>query len=548
MVNPILTPKESTGFTLTPNIKKLFQVIYRDRRKEETASEEPKIKVSEIISKMSFYYEKIRNSVDDKEEYLMHKNAIQRILKRLIIIEQVKDGSALAGMLLIDLIRAGYLPNNKIPESRIEEFGQVLDKYIELKTLVLADLADNHKNRKETTRWIIAMAACDIEERLGRNDVARVVISNMYETLAPLIKLPERSPYEKDKEILIYTSIQRNYLKADRDMLAFVLFKYFEPEWREGDRKVAVHIAKNIGELRNKINYQLNHPLVDQINKTVIRYAIYSSILTEVVSEDPVEIYESFKSDPKAFPRNIKKICQKRYKSVKARLWRAAVRSIIYLFVTKMALVLILEIPVSNWLGETTGYGSLAVNVAFPPALLFLIVLFTRLPTDANTAKIVEGVEGLVFKEEKEAEPIRLRQPARRSRTANAIFNFIYAITFFISFGAVIWALDKINFNVVSIIIFLFFLALISFFSIRIRRRVRELSVIEIKENILGFFADFFYVPIIAVGKWLSEKFSRINVFVFILDFIIEAPFKLFVEIAEEWTKYVRERKEDVIK
>jgi hypothetical protein len=50
----------------------------------------------------------------------------------------------------------------------------------------------------------------------------------------------------------------------------------------------------------------------------------------------------------------------------------------------------------------------------------------------------------------------------------------------------------------------------------------------------------------VSFGKWLSENFSRVNVFVFVLDFIIEAPFKIFVEIAEEWTKYVRERKEEI--
>jgi hypothetical protein len=38
-----------------------------------------------------------------------------------------------------------------------------------------------------------------------------------------------------------------------------------------------------------------------------------------------------------------------------------------------------------------------------------------------------------------------------------------------------------------------------------------------------------------------------VNVFVFILDFIIEAPFKIFVEITEEWTKYVKERKDDIV-
>jgi len=71
--------------------------------------------------------------------------------------------------------------------------------------------------------------------------------------------------------------------------------------------------------------------------------------------------------------------------------------------------------------------------------------------------------------------------------------------------------------------------------------------VVEQKENILSFFSDFFYVPIVSAGKWISEKFDKVNVFVFILDFIIEAPFKIFVEIAEEWTKYVKERKDEIV-
>lgn len=548
MINPTLTRKESISSAVNQNIKKLFQVIYREKNQTAASDNEPKIKVSEIISKMAFYYEKIRNSVDDKEEYLMHKNAIQRILKRQVIIEMAKDGREMARLLLIELIRAGYLPNNRIPEKRIDELGRVIEKYISLKSYSLAKGGDSFKYRKGINNWIIAMVACDIEERLGRSDVNRVVISNMYETLLPLIKLPENSLYDKDREIQVYISIYRNYLSADRGMISFVLLKYFEPDWQDADEATIRRIAGRLSDLIDKINQQVDHSLADQINKVVSRYTVYSSILTEVIDEDPVGVYESFKTDPKFFPRSIKKVCQKKYRFTRAKLWRAAVRSIIYLFVTKMALVLILEVPVSRWLGDIPSYLSLAVNVSFPPLLLFLIILFTRLPSDANTAKIVEGVESLAFKTDKDIEPIRLRRPAKRSPTFNAIFGFIYAITFFLSFGFVVWILDKIDFNIVSIIIFLFFLALISFFSFRIKKRVRELTVIETKENILSFFADFFYVPVIASGKWLSEKFSRINVFVFVLDFIIEAPFKLFVEIAEEWAKYVKERKEDVIR
>jgi hypothetical protein len=175
-----------------------------------------------------------------------------------------------------------------------------------------------------------------------------------------------------------------------------------------------------------------------------------------------------------------------------------------------------------------------------------LVVLLTRIPSDDNTAKIIAGIEEITFAEKKKQEAIILRRADKRGKITSAVFGILYFITFFLSFGAVIFGLDKIGFTWVSIIIFLFFLALVSFFSIRIRRGVRESIVVESKENIFSFFLDFFYTPIIAAGKWLSEKFSQVNIFVFILDFIIEAPFKIFVEITEDWTKYVKERRENI--
>ena len=140
-----------------------------------------------------------------------------------------------------------------------------------------------------------------------------------------------------------------------------------------------------------------------------------------------------------------------------------------------------------------------------------------------------------------------MRRPVERRNVVSFVFNLFYTITFFITFGSVVWILRQINFNWISVIIFLFFLAFVSFFAIRIRKTTKEFLVVEPRENIITFLLDFFSVPIIAVGKWLSQKFSRINVFVFFLDFIIEAPFKVFVEIAEQWTRYVRERKEDIV-
>ncbi|PKM88859.1 hypothetical protein CVU83_00985 [Candidatus Falkowbacteria bacterium HGW-Falkowbacteria-2] len=173
--------------------------------------------------------------------------------------------------------------------------------------------------------------------------------------------------------------------------------------------------------------------------------------------------------------------------------------------------------------------------------------MFTRVPGDSNTDRIVEGVKEISFVGAERQQPIILRNPRRRSGAMNFVFNLIYTATFFVSVYFIIWLLTLINFNWVSIIIFLFFLAFVSFFSIIVTRGVKELLVVEKKENLPSFLLDLFYMPIIMAGKWLSQNASKVNVFIFIFDFIIEAPFKIIVDVAEEWTKYIKERKDNMV-
>jgi hypothetical protein len=553
MVTPVIAKKTENQLTVNDSTKKLFRLIYDDQNKETKSDDEvPRIKVSSIISKMAFYYEKIRNAVDYEEEHLLRKNAIERILKRYIIIggaitmRELNSGE-IAKHLLVELIRAGYLPNNEIPEFKIEETEKIIRRFLKFRDYILQGPKDNGQDKSEQIKWIIALMATEIEEKLGRNKTDLLIINSMKNILDENILLPKDSKYVKDLEIQITIGIYRKYFKFDRDMLSYVLFKFFVSNWNDLTEDEIKNLAGNITDLQERIDYQIEHPLVGQLNRIISRYTIYFTILKEVVEENPVSVYEMIKNDPKAFPRQIKKICEHRYRLTRTKLWRAAVRSIIYIFITKSVFAVLLEVPAMKWFGEEINPISLAINITFPAALLFLVILFTKVPSEDNSSKIVDGINEIVFEEHEKKEQFQLRKPVKRGAVLSTVFGILYAITFFLSFGFVIWALNKINFSWVSIIIFLFFLAFVSFFSTRIRKNAKELRIVEPKENIFTLLADFFYIPIVSAGKWMSEKFDKVNVFVFVLDFFIEAPFKIFVEIAEEWTKYVKERKDEII-
>ncbi len=557
MANPMLSKKAEETLTVTDRIKRLFQEVYREQTKKEKSDDEvPRIKVSELVSKMSFYYEKLRNMVDYKEEYLHRKNAIERILRRQIVIEDkitIKnlDSKEVAKILLVELIRASYLLNNSIPEVKIGEVGKIIDKYLLLRRYSLENLkngkGDNtSKNRLELTRWIISMAATEVEENLVNSKVDKVVVDYMYEILTKFIVLPEKSPFEKDRDIQIYISIHRNFLNFDKDMLSYILFKYYTENWKNADNSEVQKVSSQIFAIQGAIEKQLDHPLSKQLNRLINRYTVFFSILVDVVEDDPVNVYGSFKSDPKAFSRLVKKMCSKRYARLKSKLRWAGFRSILYIFTTKLVIVIILEVPVIHFFGSNTDATSLLVNVLFPPVLLFLAVLFTRMPSEANTVKIIEGIQEVVFVEKERKDMFKLRRIVKRKGFLNSVFKIIYFISFFVIFGLIINFLNSSGFHPISIVIFIFFLALISFFSIRIKKGVKEMIILPTRENIFSFLADFFFVPIIQVGKWLNDKFDKVNVITFVLDVLIEAPFKFLVEVTEEWTKYVKERKDEI--
>lgn len=573
MVSPALirSTASSTGAELNPDAKRLFMLVNSENKpiKDDIGDDTPKIRVSDMISRVSFFYEKLRNAVDYEEDYLLRKNAIFRILKRQIVIEGVlkdTDSLKIAQHLVTELIRAGYLPNNKIPETKIKETADLLEKYIKLKDLSVlrinrilgakGNLSQTQaliSEKNATISWLLALAACEIEESFGHSRVKQAMVSQMFDILSKHVELPESLIGQKaDLEIQIYLSVSRTFLKFDRDMLSLILFKYFNATWSNAEKGVISEedlriLADKLPALRQETVRHLDHSLVKPLDRIVRVYSLYFEVLLDTISADPSKTYNELSRDEKKFLSSVRKTCEDKYKKVKGKLWGKAFRSIVYIFLTKSIFVFLIEIPAIKWFGEAVNPVSLAINISFPAALLFFIVMFTSTPGRSNTDKIIAGVREITLSGAERKQPILIRTSGKRSKATDWFFNILYTAAFFVSTYFIIWALGKIHFNWVSITIFLFFLAFVSFFSIIVTKDVKNLIIVEKKDSLLGFLIDLFYMPIIAAGKWLSGNISKVNVFVFFFDFIIEAPFKVIVEIAEDWTRYVRERKDNML-
>ena len=149
---------------LTQEAEKLLDTYKQalEAEKNYDATDDDKVSVHQVSSKIAFFYEKLRNTVDYKEEHLLRKNAIKRILKRRVMTE--KNEADVAKFLVYELVRAGYLPNKKIPEARIKDVELIIDKY----TFLLNKTPGKNKggDNEETFDWIIGIASCEIEEKL----------------------------------------------------------------------------------------------------------------------------------------------------------------------------------------------------------------------------------------------------------------------------------------------------------------------------------------------------------------------------------------------
>jgi hypothetical protein len=507
------------------------------------AIEDEKISVHQVSSKIAFFYEKLRNTVDYKEEHLLRKNAVERILKRRIMTE--KNEYDVAKFLTYELVRARYLPNKKIPEKRIEDVKSIIEKY----TFLLNKIPNQNRLSDENESlfdWIIGIASYEIEEKLVPHGSEDAIVEFARKIMEKKIVVRDelRIGPELEKE-LIYVAVLKNLVKSDLDMIRYKIFIMKHSDWNFApSEEKFIKMALVMHGITTEIDGIINHPHIDNFSRAVKKNLAYFTILQDVASAHPKEIEHIF-SHHYHVEDSIKETCIKKYRSAQTKLQRAAVRSIAYIFITKVAIALIIEVPFDNFFSGYINFFALGINILFPPVLMALVVMTIKVPSKKNTDLIVTGIEDMLYDTD-QTPPIQIKGTIPRNSLFSTVFKILYLIVFIVSFGGIIFVLKHLGFNIVSMIFFLFFLSVVSYFGIRIRQNARELLVVQNKEGVTSFMADLFFMPILQVGQWLSVKLSNINVFVYVLDFIIEAPFKTFVEIFEEWIYYVKEEKDKI--
>ncbi|MEK7510110.1 MAG: hypothetical protein AAB567_00940 [Patescibacteria group bacterium] len=533
---------------LSPKVHTLIKEYQLwEKEKMHERDEGNAISVDEVAATVASFYEKIRGIVDWREEHLLRKTAIERILKRRIITN--KRSEEFAEGFLQELVRGGHFPNNSLPLKKIDEIQRIVEKYVFIsehgrstQSVSLGKIED----------WLWSIATCEIEEALSLPRREKALIEFMYEELQTRIQIEDKKgprgvPISNDERSLqVYIAVQRTLFKLDSATITYHIIEKFYADWSNPSQETLLNVSQDLARLYEKIRYALSHPYAEKFYQVAEKYDTPYLILGDIIAENP-ETFLQLTDNFSEFEETIKSIYEQRLLRLKGRIRRAAFYSTLSVFLTKILLALSIEIPVDQYLAHGLNYTALGTSVAIPPLLMLFLVISVQTSSQQNVNRVVTEVIRLTFLTQEQKEPYKIRALGKpRSSSVMAIVYGMYFSSFLLTFGGIAFILYSLEFSTLSILILVTFLSLVSFAGTRIRKRARELMMEVEKEGLFFGIFDFFALPMIQFGKWLSNQLVRYNLIVLLLNFLIEIPLQVFVEFLEQWRMFLKEKKEEI--
>lgn len=505
------------------SVLQYYQMVWGKTPKKDS---QPKVKVSEALSSVATFYERLRYTIDYKKEHLLRRNAIERILKRTFSAQD----------LIKELIWAKYIKNDFYPETEVAKLAVIISKYLFLIQKFSPDWRD----------WLLAVASCEIEERLDPQlesvDVLSVAIQVWFEEE---FDWQESGLEGEEKENQLAIAIHRSLLRSDEAKNAYYLLKRLHRGWVNETADTLINKSDEVYQILLRIRQSLTNPIQARLYRFVQRQVVAFQVLKALIEKEPAKAEEAI-SDPETLAEEISGICEEKYNEIKNRVNRGIVRSIIYIFITKVLFAIAIEIPYEYYLSGRFSLFPLASTIAIPLIFVFLVGLTIKRPGEVNTQRIIDIIFNYVYRgEPRQKVAFSLIGPKKGLRYQ--AFGVIYWILFFAVFALVSYILKRAGFNFVGIGIFFIFLSLVLLFGYRVKFSASELNVTSIKENLASNLLTNISLPFLDLGVWLADKFAQLNFFIVLFDFLIEAPFKNIIGIIDEWTTFLKEKKEEAI-
>lgn len=510
---------------------------FRVWRERPLAEEAPKIHVDEIAAKVAAFYEKVRNIVDYHDEHLLRKRFIVRTLKRRLM---MAPGEDFAEALLKEIIRAGHLPNDTIPQGKIVEVQALIDG---MRAVMERLRGQNPRGVKMFEEWLIEIAANAIEENLVPAMGEAMLFDLAFATMRNDIAVSGAALNEADIGLALFIALQRALFHVDDDQLGYRLFAFIAPQWKMLPPGESERIAMELPSLKANIDAAIRSRHLSSFEKLCNRYNTAFFLIGDVIEEyKTVDAFSGLLQDEAALRSAIERMYARRFERERKRLHRLAFFSVLSFLLSKIAVALAVEIPIETYL---TGHFSLlqtTLNMLFPPFLMLLIVAGIRLPGKGNIAQATGLAADMVYEEKPRRYFIVV--PKRHGVIGTAVIYGAYLALFAFSFYVLHRVLTALQFNIANIIVFALFISLVLAAGVKIKNRARELSVAAERPTVAAFIVDLFVFPFITVGQWIISGLAKFNILVLAMNAMIELPLQFFVEFLENLRGFIESKKE----
>ncbi len=503
-----------------------------------------KITVSRAVSFFAFVYEKVRNVIEYRDDHLVRRAAIERIIRRRISLNPSGEGEG--ENLVRELLWARYFPTDSLSETDIVGVQRILDIYLSIrKDLITGRTGDQSKYLND---FLIDLLTSEIEEFLTPDVSQRENIFTyfLFQSLKNKVKIEGISPDLQNAYLI--ASIEKTYRKSDTPYERYHMFNVFYQPMASYTIDELTDIVPKIPQIFQKIDDTLGNPTLEKLNKFVKKQLPPFLIFFDMIkAKKPDDLQGLIALKEKLWPE-VELLCRQKYTQSRGRLQTLGIRSIIYIIITKMLLAVALEGPLSQYFYGYIHWESIIINAVFPVVMMAVIIFLTRLPGEDNTKRIFQRIMEFIDADpEYENRVVLIAKQARIRKPALQIgFSLFYLLTFAVTLYLMWIGLSALNFNLISKTIFVFFVSTIAFFAQRVKQVASEYKLID-KDTILTPFVDFFFMPILTMGKFFSSGMAKLNFFTFIFDVLIEAPYKLIIEVIEEWIRFTRSKKEEII-
>ncbi len=496
-------------------------------------------KDNERIINTALVYEKLRVAVEYQEEHLVFKNAISRIIRRKYTLNPNIIADQLLNGLISELSWADYVNPETIADETWDKIKVIIERYLALLKSGRSGRFSNRELHKKIIDWL----ACEIDDVMKPKRENEFFINYVYSILSKSLNLGGTKISEEENELELKLTIFSLALKPDYPMVEFWLLRHVYPGWLNFSPEEMKKFGRSFDPYYNKVDRLLNHPLHFRYTQFVKRnispfLVLRSTLLVNNLSQE--KIYEQ--------PARLHSACMDSYaemiKAVRKKVTQATIRALVFIFLSKITLAFILEIPFDHlWAGEIN-YLSLIVNVSLPPALMFISGISLKSPSKKNEKFVSRAISDILFDRKIEGRVFDLVQPSQGR--SFYIFNAFYSLISLGILGGALWMLIYLKFNIISIILFFLFVSIVSFFAFRIRNMALELAIKRSRDNTLTAAVELMFLPFIRVGRVLSNQFANFNPFILFLDFMIEAPLKTIIRIVNSWFRFINAKKEEI--